>query len=314
MARREGLGPAAPPHAGERVTAGRARSWVRGPEGWGLGALLVFTLVALAGYGIFGMNPQLIPAGLLGFWQVSYAFFARVHIVLGAVVLAMALVPHAGMRWVPALVVVYLLSLGAEYVGTGYGLPFGAYEYTALLGAQFGGRVPWVIPLSWFLMVVPSWILARRTFPGSDLRGRLSRILFAAALLTLWDLALDPAMSYQAPYYWTWGDTGPYYGMPWINLAGWMLTGVVLMAVLELLGAERWSRDVPIGWALGYYAVTVLMPFGMLVLEGLWIGVAATLAGGLAAWAVHRAFRESGAPVAAAPAPLRPPTATRGRA
>lgn len=274
------------------MTGPSGTAWLRGPAGWGVWALLLFTLAALVGYGVFGMNPHLIPAGLLGFWQVSYAFFARVHILLGAVAIAMALVPAAGLRWLSSLVAVYLLSLLAEYVGTGYGLPFGSYAYTTLLGAQIGGRVPWVIPLSWFLMALPSWILARETFPG---RSRLvPRLLFAALLLTLWDVSLDPAMSYQAPYYWIWGDTGPYYGMPWLNLVGWMATGVVLMLAMELLGIERWGATVPAGWALAYYAVTVLMPFGMLVLEGLWLAVIVTVLCYLAAWALHRVFRDAG--------------------
>jgi uncharacterized membrane protein len=270
------------------VTDPSGTSWRRGPAGWGTWGLLAFTVVALAGYGVFGMNPHLIPAELMGFWQVSYSFFARVHILLGALALAMAVVPEAGIRWLPSLVAVYLLSLLAEFVGTGYGFPFGSYEYTALLGARIGGRVPWVIPLSWFLMALPSWVLARTTFPGAG--HRVARIAFAAVLLTLWDLPLDPAMSYQAPFYWMWGDAGPYYGMPWINLVGWMATGIVLMVALEGLGIARWGTTIPAGWALAYYAITVLMPFGMLLLEGLWLGVGVTVASYLAAWSVHLAF------------------------
>ncbi len=262
-------------------------SWLRSPAGWGVWVLLAFTVVALVGYGVFGKNPQLIPPNLIGFWQVSYGFFAKVHIVLGAVVLAVALVPWAGLRWIPALVVVYLLSLAAEYVGTGWGLPFGDYTYTTLLGAKIGGQVPWVIPLSWFLMALPAWILARQTFP---LPGRWgARILFAAVILTLWDLALDPAMAYGAPYYWTWGGTGPYYGMPWLNLFGWVATGVVLMGAMELLGIGDWGGDIRVEWAFAYYGVTLLMPFGMLVLDGLWLAVVVTLAACGAAWALHRA-------------------------
>jgi uncharacterized membrane protein len=264
-----------------------APSWLRAPAGWGVGVLLVFTIVALVGYGVFGKNPQLIPPSLIGFWQVSYAFFAKVHIVLGAAVLAAALLPWAGLRWIPALVAVYLLSLAAEYVGTGWGLPFGDYSYTTLLGAKIGDRVPWVIPLSWFLMALPAWILARQTFP---LPGRHpARILFAAVILTLWDLALDPAMAYGAPYYWTWGETGPYYGMPWLNLFGWVATGMVLMGAMELLRIGDWGRRIPVGWAFAYYAVTLFMPFGMLVLDGLWLAVGVTLAACGAAWGFHRA-------------------------
>jgi len=260
---------------------------LRTPEGAGLMVFGGFTVMALVGYGLFGLRPELLPSvdALLAFWRISFQFFAQVHIVLGAVVLLVFLFRYAGIRWLPALVAVYGIALASEYLGTGYGVPFGNYEYTALLGSKFGDRVPWVIPLSWFLMAVPSYVLARVTFPAPG--QRWGRLLFAALVLTLWDLALDPAMSYQSPYYWRWADTGPYYGMPWINLAGWMGTGVVIMGAVEALGGPRWAPKLPVKWLAGYYGVTLLMPFGMLVLEGLWMAVAVTLAAYAGAWAVH---------------------------
>ena len=136
----------------------------------------------------------------------------------------MAFSRYAGARWIPAFLTVYVLSFLAEHIGTGYGIPFSGYEYTGLLGPKLLGRVPYVIPLSWFLMAAPSWILARRVFP----RGRVvPRIVMATFLLVLWDLPLDPAMSFLTPY-WLWQNPGSFYGMPWVNLAGWALTGVVL--------------------------------------------------------------------------------------
>lgn len=273
----------------------RPWGWLRQPAGWGFWLLAAFTVVALLGYGIFGMNPHLIPPSMIGFWQVSYSFFGQFHIVVGGVAIAMALFPWTGVRWIPSLVVVFLLSLAAEYVGTGYGIPFGFYEYTSLLGARFGERVPYVIPLSWFLMALPAWVLAYGTFRSARQWG--ARILFAAFLLTIWDLPLDPAMAYQAPLYWTWQSTGPYYGMPLINLAGWMLTGAVLMGAMELLGIRRWGEAIPRTWALAYYGVTILMPFGMVVLEGLWMAVFVTLGAAGVAVGIHRWLgpqRESG--------------------
>jgi len=278
---------------------GTPANWLRTPGGWGVWALLAFTVVALAGYGVFGQNPQLIPPALIGFWQVSYAFFARFHIIVGGAAIAMALVSWAGLRWIPSLVAIYVLALLAEYVGTGYGIPFGAYEYTSLLGWKIGDQVPWVIPLSWYLMVLPAWVLARQTFLAD--RQWLPRIVFAAFILTIWDLALDPAMSFEAPFYWMWGQSGPYYGMPLVNLAGWLGTGIILMAALEALGARTWGRSLPAGWAAAYYGITLLMPLGMLVIKGFWLAVGVTLGACLVAWGIHLAFRETEAPGLRAP-------------
>jgi uncharacterized membrane protein len=260
--------------------------WQERPEKWGVLALLFFTVTALLGYGVFGVKPERIPASLIGFWQISYQFFAQAHIWLGALALFWVLFQRAGTKWIPAGLAVCVLSFLAEHTGTGTGLPFGEYEYTHLLGARIGGRVPWVIPVSWFLMALPSWLLARATFPQAG--RRIPRLVFAAVLLTLWDLSLDPAMSFQQPFYWRWADTGPYYGMPWINLAGWWVTGMLLMGAMELLGVERWGRNLSTGWALAYYAVTVLMPLGMVVIEGLWWAFVATILASALSWAVYR--------------------------
>lgn len=263
---------------------------------WERRALLVFlgfTLVAVAGYGVFGVRPDRLPSSgpLLAFWTISFQFFARAHIAVAAVVLGVHLIQRMGARWLVALVAVYLASFVSEHLGTGYGLPFGDYRYTSMLGPKLGGRVPVVIPLSWFLMALPSFVMASTTFPGRA--RRWGRIGFAALLLVVWDLALDPAMSFLVPY-WIWGDVGPYYGMPWINLAGWFATGFLIMGLLELLGGRSWGTNLSARWSLVYWGVTVLMPLGMVAVTGHWLAVGVTLAGLAACWGIHLWFRPDG--------------------
>ena len=68
-------------------------------------------------------------------------------------------------------------------------------------------------------------------------RRGVVRIAAAAAVFAAWDVVLDPQMV-QAGY-WTWAHPRP--GLPGIdtvpltNLAGWLLAGLVLMALLDLL-------------------------------------------------------------------------------
>lgn len=269
----------------------------RTPEDRGLIALYLFTVVAIAGYGLFGLNPARIPGvqALYRFYSISFNFFAQVHIWLCSAVLGIALVRWIGWRWLPAFAAVYLLSFVSEFVGTGYGIPFGGYSYTELLGPKLGGRVPVVIPLSWFLMALPAYVLAMATFP---VPGRaLRRIVFASLLLVIWDLALDPAMSYLTPY-WRWADTGPYYGMPWLNLLGWYVTGVAIITAIDRLGGASWGGSLPHRWMGLYYLAVLLMPIGMLLVAGLWLGVGVTLAALALAWGIHRWLslpREAGA-------------------
>lgn len=241
-------------------------------------ALVGFTVVAVGGYGYYGLNPDRLPGSpwALQFFTISFQFFAQLHILACTVVLGVFLVGRLGWRWLPALGAVYFLSFLAEHIGTGYGVPFGGYGYTGLLGVKVGGRVPVLIPLSWFLMSVPAWLMARGLLGSGS--GALGRILFAPLFLVAWDLALDPAMSFLTAY-WRWEETGPYYGMPWLNLLGWYVTGVVLMTALELLAARTGLDRLPVPWAGAYYVAVALMPMGMLAASGSWLGVVVTVVG-----------------------------------
>ena len=268
----------------ERVGAGE--TWERRA----LWVFLAFTGFALLGYGVFGLHPERL-AGLgplADFYAVSFPLFARAHIAIAALVLAVPIATRLRAVWhrvALAAMAAIVISLTAELIGTGSGLPFGEYRYSGLLGFKVADRVPMLVPLSWFLMALPAYGLSVVAFPG---RGKTApRLLFATAALVAWDLALDPAMSRLAPY-WIWGQTGPYYGMPWINLFGWALTGVVIMSAFEVLGVASWVSSVPTRWFAAYYAVTVLMPLGMMAVAELWLGVVVT---GVAMGALAVVFR-----------------------
>lgn len=278
----------------------------RGREVTALLALLAFTLVAVGGYGWYALNPERLPGSpwALEFFTVSFQVFAQLHIAACALVLGLVLVGRLGWRWLPALGAVYLLSFLAEHVGTGYGIPFGGYGYTGLLGVKVGGRVPALIPLSWFLMALPAWLMARSLVGPSG--GAASRILLGPLFLVAWDLALDPAMSYLTAY-WRWEESGPYYGMPWLNLLGWYVTGVALLAALELLAGRSGLDRLPARWAGAYYGVVSLMPLGMLVAAGSWLGVVVTAVGMASCVGICRVagrFVERGGDVPS-PAPAR---------
>jgi uncharacterized membrane protein len=247
-----------------------------GLEKVALGVLVLFTVVAVVGFGTFGRNPGLVVgrgAGVLAFYGWSFVVFSQGQVWLAGLVLMLVLWKRAGWAWLWALVAVYGISLAAELGGTIWGIPFGAYSYGSALGLSWLERVPVIIPLSWFYMAVPSYALAMRAFPGN----RLALVAYGSLVLLAWDLALDPAMSY-ATRYWRWAEAGPYYGMPLVNLAGWYATGVALLAAMSLLRADGWLVRIPFGFLAWYYGVNLLMPLGMCVAAGLWGAVVLTLA------------------------------------
>lgn len=262
----------------------------RQPEGAGLLRnrsylwIYAFTAPALLGYAIYGLHPERLAGSELAlrFYPISFQLFAQLHILVAAAVLFAALFRRLGISWLPAFAAVGILSFSAEHIGTGYGFPFGGYGYTGLLGFKLGGRVPALIPVSWFLMALPAWVLARTSLP--DLGRRWRRILLGALWLVAWDLALDPAMSYLTPY-WRWEESGPYYGMPWVNLLGWFTTGLILMSALEWFATRAPLWRLGARWSVGYYLAVLSMPVGMLVAAGAW-GAVVTTAVGLGACAM----------------------------
>lgn len=245
----------------------------------GIVTLLLFTIVAVFGYLVFVVPPW-GPENLARFAHIewiprfyanSFLFFAQAHILIGLVVLVVYLIRVDELKWLGAFAIVYVVSLCSELLGTSTGLPFGPYAYASLLGPKWLGLVPVLIPVSWFLMAVPSYVVAAGRFGK-----RWHRVVFGAFLLAAWDLALDPAMSYLTTY-WTWQDAGVYYGMPLLNLVGWLVTGLALMFVLDVLRTDRLSSVQTTAWMRLYYFVTFMLPLGMIAAAGLWGGVIVTL-------------------------------------
>ena len=230
-------------------------------------ALFAVTALAASGYAAFGLHPERVAA--MPQTALAYGYALRIvppaHIVVGVVALAAILTRRAGAAWLPAAVTLYLLSLSSELLGTTVGLPFGPYRYTDGLGIKWFAHVPVLIPASWFMMALPSYVLATRWVTAHP----LWRIAVAALLLVSWDLALDPAMSRLMPY-WVWGSTGPYYGMPLLNLAGWYFTALLLMTALSMLQVDRWTSRVPTNALAAIYAANLALPALMSIAAGLW--------------------------------------------
>ncbi|WP_054683580.1 hypothetical protein [Rhodothermus marinus] len=78
-----------------------------------------FTIIAVAGFGIFGRHPELLVRWpeLAAFYARSFALFARVHVLLTAFVLFAYMGRRVGGRWVPAGLLVYGVSCSARRWG-----------------------------------------------------------------------------------------------------------------------------------------------------------------------------------------------------
>src|SRR4051794_3772419 len=213
-----------------------------------LARILLVSHAAALVFGLGGMliaipHPELWSSNPLGLAVFAFGmqYAGSAHMVLGAA--AMFAFSVAALGWRGTLIFFVLacgLSLSAELIGTGNGYPFGNYEYTSGLGYKVLGRVPFSIPLSWFYMGLACFML------GSGLARRhpVWSVVCGAYLLTAWDLVLDPAMAHPglALNFWVWHQSGPYFGMPVQNFAGWTATGALFMGLSRWL----WRSEPPV--------------------------------------------------------------------
>jgi putative membrane protein len=165
---------------------------------------LVAALVILS-----GLNGLIVILLLFSLWHASVALGVRLTLAF--------------------LAITTVTSWVFEEIGVATGLVYGAYHYTSTLGPWLGS-VPIVIPLAWFMLVYPSYVIANLVGHGWPVgtpagRGHLVRLaLIGALVMTAWDLVVDPILSGPTVGAWVWERGGPYYGVPLQNSLGWIVT------------------------------------------------------------------------------------------
>lgn len=180
-------------------------------------------------------------------------------VMVSVTTLALAVVAALWQAWgsgpaVRLVLTIAPLAWALEWLGSTTGLPFGEYHYTSILQPQVAG-VPLIIPLAWLMMLPPAWAVASMMVGG---RRDWRFVLVSAAAFTAWDLFLDPQMVGWG--YWVWANPGGYFGIPWVNFAGWLL-GSALLTLLTR------PRKLPTTFLVTIYAVTwALQTIGQLLL------------------------------------------------
>jgi len=126
----------------------------------------------------------------------------------------------------------FLLTLAVswlfEYIGLTTGV-VGTYYYTDIMGPALGG-VPIRILFAWFTMVYPAYIMATLIAGRGGNWGKIAlTAALASMIITSWDLALDPSAIDAGA--WIWVDGGQYFGIPYSNYAGWIVTTFIIYAI-----------------------------------------------------------------------------------
>ena len=148
-----------------------------------------------------------------------------------------AYLTHGTNYLVRYLVITFTFGLVIEQIGVHTGWPFGHYEYDPSLGA-FLFSIPLVVPFAWMMVTHPILIAAR------ELSSRWTIVIGGFALMA-WDLFLDPQMVSAGR--WRWSDTSPHVpfqpDVPLSNTFGWLLSGILLMGLLQLLLPRERRKD-----------------------------------------------------------------------
>jgi len=132
----------------------------------------------------------------------------------------------------------FVMAFIAEALGVNFGLVFGHYYYTPMLGPSLFG-VPFLAALAWEPIVYAAFCLGDMLVSrGENLLPSVlhkTSVLWVAALgalaTTAWDMMIDPIAVSQG--WWVWVDGGPYVpyvaqGVPITNFLGWLLVAFVI--------------------------------------------------------------------------------------
>lgn len=262
-------------------------------------ALIAFSTIALTTFLKGPMPAWLAQEPNATIYRLAWKFSGPTYVVLGAI----AALLHVGglIGWRRALPMFFVASgvaLGSELLGTSTQLPFGEYQYTALLGTRILGLVPFPIPISWYYMIIGSLAIAGRLMVARDDNAtKWKWSLVGGLVLVAWDVSMDPAM--VKTLHWIWGDgdlftrsglpapvvafftKDVFYGMPLSNWFGWFVTGVLISRLVlgfapPSLVASRLS---PTSLPIVLYAVNGIMPIAICARDGMtWAAVLGTIA------------------------------------
>lgn len=194
---------------------------------------------------IWAVTMIFVPISQWTWGEVSMRAMLTVSVLMQSLVVFEILRSSWGWRrTLSVFAVIAVFTFSIEFIGSTTGFPFGHYHYTDRLLPHLG-HVPLLIPVAWFMMLPGAWAVAAHF--------RYSRWRFAlvsAAALTAWDLLLDPQMVSWG--LWVWDNPIGYFGIPWSNYAGWLLTGFLLTLIIR-------PKRVPERPLLTLYTITWLL-------------------------------------------------------
>lgn len=125
-----------------------------------------------------------------------------------------------------------IYAIGIETLAIFTGFPYGHFGYSELLGAKLFGVTPWTVFLAWTPLMLGAYAVASNISTNI-----LARILLSAVIATAFDLVLDPGAVRLG--FWQYEGGGWWYGVPWSNFGGWLITASAGAVVIEIFRIIR---------------------------------------------------------------------------
>jgi putative membrane protein len=225
--------------------------------------LIAYAVFRALVFGVVRLPP--IPGGLSGLTAIL-TLFSLIHAwySLGGRLTTLFFALSAGISW------------ALEEAGVATGLVYGGYHYTEYLGPKLG-HVPLLIPLAWFMMIYPSYVVANLlvgrhpigTIPGP--RALVVAAGVSAVVMTAWDLVMDPILSASTVHAWVWESGGAYFGVPVQNFVGWLVTTFTVYAAYRAVEQRIGGAALgPVDWRVGAMPVAA---YGLMLAGDLMSGV-----------------------------------------
>ncbi|MDM7921578.1 MAG: isopentenyl-diphosphate Delta-isomerase [Pyrinomonadaceae bacterium] len=203
-------------------------------------------------------------------------YVSAVNVVLFAVPVIWALRRWLGWRdgmLLFAILGVYALAIETTAIITGF--PYGHFGYSDYLGYRILGYAPWTVAFAWTPLMLGAF-----AFASLVAANRVVRIVLTTIILTGFDFVLDPGAVYLG--FWQYADGGWYYGVPWSNFAGWLVSGFIGSVITEAFVAyAKPLLPVPVQMMVSVVFIvifwTLFAAFAGMILPAL-IGVSLTAA------------------------------------
>jgi putative membrane protein len=216
--------------------------------------------------------------------------FNALMILLGTLVMRSPLVvgvlPATDRRAAAGVGLLTLYAYAIEYVGVRTGVPYGEFFYGVELGPTVAG-VPLGLPVFFIPLAMNAYLLCLLLL-GERAANPAVRLVSVVAAVVAMDVVLDPGA--VALGFWVYPDGGAFYGVPLSNYAGWVLSAVVAVVVLDAAYDRRalLARVRACEFALDDLVSFVLLWGGINAWFGNWLSVAVAGLFGLGLLATDR--------------------------